>query len=423
MTRKLTTEQFVQRAREKHGDRYDYSEVVYTGAHTKVKIICGKHGPFEQEPSSHIQGGRGCPDCCGTMKLNTKSFIEKATAVHGGEYDYSLVDYVNARIKITILCPKHGPFEQKPASHLSGQGCPSCSGNKKLDTKSFIHNATLTHGFKYEYSLVNYVNTRTKITIICPVHGPFEQSPSSHLLGNGCPSCGGNKKLDTKSFIEKATAVHGFKYSYDKVIYKHAHAKIKILCPTHGPFEQSANSHLQGNGCHGCAVESKADTRRATNGQFIEKAREAHGEEYDYSLVDYVNAHSKISVICPTHGPFEQTPNNHLQGKGCPSCANSGFNPDKPASLYILRATKFNMMKIGISNDVDKRLQTLRRETPFAFELITTKEFTNGQDAYDLEQQLHSQYESAGQEGFDGATEWFSWNEEVLVGFMAEPTR
>ena len=129
-------------------------------------------------------------------RLTTKQFIEKAKAVNGGEYDYSLVEYKNSKTKVKIICPIHGIFKQTPNSHLNGRGCPKCryikSGDKqRLTTEQFIEKVKDVHNDKYNYFLIEYKNVKTKVKIICPTHGVFEQTPGSHLNGQGCPKCKG----------------------------------------------------------------------------------------------------------------------------------------------------------------------------------------------------------------------------------------
>jgi rubrerythrin len=126
---KFTKDDFIRSARKVHGDKYDYSKVVYKNNKTDVCIICPIHGEFYQTPNSHLKG-RGCPICGGTKKSTKEDFIIKAKQVHGDKYDYSKVVYVNNQIKVCIICPIHGEFYQTPKNHLSGQGCPKCSGNK-----------------------------------------------------------------------------------------------------------------------------------------------------------------------------------------------------------------------------------------------------------------------------------------------------
>ena len=119
------------------------------------------------------------------MKKATEEFIRKAREVHGDKYDYSKAEYKNHLTKITIICPEHGEFQQIPSGHLSGHGCPKCSGKAKLTTEEFIRKAREVHGDKYDYSKVDYKNANTNITIVCPEHGEFEQRPADHLRGAG----------------------------------------------------------------------------------------------------------------------------------------------------------------------------------------------------------------------------------------------
>ena len=128
---------FIEKARKVHGDKYDYSKVVYVNALTKVKIICKMHGEFEQVPSYHLSGN-GCQKCGGTKKLTIAEFIKRAKKIHGDKYDYSKVVYVNNHKKITIICSNHGEFEQRPYSHTQGQGCPKCAEISRLENSNYI---------------------------------------------------------------------------------------------------------------------------------------------------------------------------------------------------------------------------------------------------------------------------------------------
>ena len=117
-------------------------------------------------------------------KLTTQEFIDRARAVHGDRYDYTFVNYTSNKSKVSIICSKHGLFSMTPNSHLLGQHCPKCSGKHRWTEQEFITQAKLVHGdYKYEYSAVNYVNNSTKVSIFCPEHGMFKQAPKSHLIG------------------------------------------------------------------------------------------------------------------------------------------------------------------------------------------------------------------------------------------------
>ena len=157
----------------------------------EIKILCGKHGIFMQQIKKHLNGN-GCPKCDLDKKLFKKSFLNKCFEIHGDRYDYSLVNYKKAKSKIKIICKKHGIFEQEANSHINGCNCPKCVGGIKVTKDEFIEKAKLIHGEKYDYSLVNYINSKTKIDIICPKHDVFKQIPSSHLSGSGCIMCNKN---------------------------------------------------------------------------------------------------------------------------------------------------------------------------------------------------------------------------------------
>jgi hypothetical protein len=194
----MKTSQFIQKSNEIHNGAYSYSLTEYINVHTKVKIICSIHGIFEQTPNNHANNKRGCPKC-GMKLLAQKSgiaatkaanmFVEKAVKVHGDKYDYSLVNYINNNTKVKIICKIHGIFEQSPAHHLRKTNCSKCKGNSKLTTQQFIDKANAMHNNKYDYSMINYKNNKTKIKIICLEHGEFEQTPNRHLGGDNCPIC------------------------------------------------------------------------------------------------------------------------------------------------------------------------------------------------------------------------------------------
>ena len=186
----------------------------------------------------------------------TEEFTQKASENHNNKYDYSLTNYINAKTKVKIICPIHGEFEQIPRNHIRGQHCQKCSG-VYMDNNYFIEKSKLFHGDKYNYSLVNYTTQLKKIQIICPVHGMFEQKPKDHLLGKGCSKCSGKNKT-TDDLIKEFNEINNSKYDYSKVIYKDAKSKIKIICPNHGEFEQTPNAHLRGHGCPICR-ESKGE--------------------------------------------------------------------------------------------------------------------------------------------------------------------
>lgn len=218
MTRKLTQEEldfnkskrrelleaeFIRKSIEKHGDKYDYSLVVYRRADEKVKIICPVHGIVEQTPTWHMNGS-GCTKCGNSTKSSYKKisldeFIDRANTVHKSKYDYSKVEYKDCDTKVEILCKEHGKFMQTPYAHTNmRQGCPICGKELgiqiikdkiQLTTEEFIRRAILLHGSTYDYSLVDYQGANTYVDIICKKHGIFKQKPINHLHPSGCQRC------------------------------------------------------------------------------------------------------------------------------------------------------------------------------------------------------------------------------------------
>ena len=402
--RRLTTEEFVKKARAVHGDRYCYDRTVYVRNSDKLTITCRSHGDFEQIANDHLQG-RGCVECGGRLKLTTERFVEKARAVHGDFYKYDLTIYVRNKNKITIICPEHGAFDQTPSGHLAGKGCSKCADTSPT-TEGFIEKARTVHGDSYEYGRTIYVSAHKKVTITCPIHGDFQQTPSNHLTSKGCAKCSlGHNKLTTEVFLEKAREVHGDTYNYGCTVYVRSTDKITITCPEHGDFLQTPNTHLTGAGCAKCSGKHQHTTE-----EFIEKARVVHGLRYSYDNVRYASNKEKITITCSEHGDFKQRPNDHLSGVGCSSCAQHGFNPDKQAYLYILRDIEtHNRVKIGVSNVPDSRLRSLRNNTPFTIGRIDLFE-TPPEITLLIEKFCHSQLESCNLQGFNGATEWFKFD-------------
>ncbi len=253
---KLSLSDVIKQFKEVHGDRYDYSKVIYINTNSKVEIICSKHGSFYKKPSKHKLGA-GCPDCKkiehgNKLRLSTEDVIKQFKEVHGDKFDYSLVDYKTTHTKVKIICSVHGEFEQSPSAHKNGFGCAKCAGKGQLSTEEVIKQFREIHGNKYDYSLVDYTKHENKLKIICPEHGEFEQSASSHKAGSGCPVCGGTQQLNTERAIEKFIALHGERYDYSNVVYKNTKNKVEIICKIHGAFMQRPINHLQGKGCPIC---------------------------------------------------------------------------------------------------------------------------------------------------------------------------
>jgi hypothetical protein len=212
-----TTKKFIKKAKEIHGNKYDYSKVEYVNNKTKVCIVCLEHGEFWQTPKEHLRN-KGCPKCNKSYKMDTTEFIRKAKEIHGNKYDYSKVEYVNNKTKVCIVCLEHGEFWQTPNSHLAKHGCPFCNNEDKrnrylLLQNNIINKFNIVHNYKYDYSKFIYSGINYKSVIICPIHGEFIQSSHSHLKGYGCPRC---NQSHLEKEIEHFLTKNNIKFEYQK---------------------------------------------------------------------------------------------------------------------------------------------------------------------------------------------------------------
>lgn len=331
-------------------------------------------------------------------------FKYKASLVHGNKYDYQVTDYKHSQEDIYIVCRDHGSFRQKPSNHLSGSGCPRCSGVRGNDYDLYL----------------------TKLT--CDKHNEIFYSNSK------CKVCAEEKELnDSKSFIEKAIEVHGNRYDYTNTVFISRLEDVSILCHRHGEFFQKAYSHLDGKNCLKCSIE---DRGLGFEG-FIEKSKDKHGDRYDYSLVNYSHILTPVEIICSSHGPFWQKPSVHFNGSNCPKCSIEArsekqhwnylercrLNPEMGQAIgciYLLRMSygTESFLKVGISSNHKKRLARYKEEG-IDYEIISMKEMRNV-DAAVLERDILSDIKKAGfkylpQVEFKGYTECSTLDAENFI--------
>lgn len=325
-----------------HRNKYDYSKVDYINVDTKVCIICPEHGEFWQTPYKH-KNGQGCPICAKEHRCTTEKFIEKAKKVHGNKYDYSKVNYVNNHTKVCIICPEHGEFWQTPFDHIiQKHGCSKCSNNIKYSTEEFVAMAKSKHGERYSYEKVIYNGMHEKLCIICPEHGEFWQEAATHLRGCGCPICGGKIRYTTEEFIKRSKEIFGDKYDYSLTNFISTKSKVLIRClcknslgEEHGIFSVTPEKHLlRHQGCPKCIGKYK------TTEEFISEANIIHNNRYDYSKTEYYGGKSKVCIICPEHGEFWQEATAHLGGEGCPKCGIHKSNCEE--EIYNLLKTNLD---------------------------------------------------------------------------------
>ena len=308
------TKEFIEKAIKIHGDFYDYSKTIHTTSNGIVTITCPIHGDFKIAAGKHLKG-QGCPKC-----KKQKNFIEKATKIHP-EYDYSKVDYIDSKTPITVICKEHGEFTILPSNLLRGFGCSYCS-NHKSTSKVFIEKAKKVHGDKYDYSKVNYINNSTPVTIICPKHGEFQQKPNNHLNGQNCPKCANeDRRFTKKEFISRAKKIHGDYYIYDLVPeYPKFNTKVTIICPKHGEFEQFVNNHLQDSGCPKChkSLGEKQIMNILEQNHIDYKAQYKIVNDLipnKHFIADFYILYNNIAIIIEYNGKQHYVPVEHFGGE------------------------------------------------------------------------------------------------------------
>ena len=285
--RKISAGELYSRCKEKHQDKFDYSKTNFeNGLLNSSIIICRKH-PQNELPvtlKDHLRYKHGgCYQCdseasSSRQRMTKSEFIEKASSIHGNKYSYELVHPFNNQhelVWITCGLDGHGPFAKSPANHLHKshpQGCPICGtlrGAQKQSSSSaeFIEKSKVVHGNLYDYSTVEYVRSTKKISIICPKHGEFDQTPNDHLQGYGCYDCGiikgieANKTLTTEIVVERCQNVWGDRYDYSCVTYVDDNTPITVVCPIngHGAFRVDYQNHVGlRRGCHKCGSKRRA---------------------------------------------------------------------------------------------------------------------------------------------------------------------
>lgn len=256
--------------------------------------------------------------------------------------------------------------------------------NGKLTQEQIIKKFLEKHGDKYDYSLVEYVNIDTKVKVVCPKHGVFQQIPYTHLKSYGCEKCtyeirAKRATFTTNTFIEKAKLKHGDRYKYHRCDYVNSKTKVEIECSVHGAFLQLPAEHLTGKGCKKCAMLINIESRRCNQNELIEQAQIIHNNQYDYSKVEYKTMIGPVIITCSEHGEFLQSFNNHIKHKqGCPKCGKYTSYmrstyvercKNGRANLYLLRC--FNeeevFFKVGITNRDLKRRYKNKTDMPYEF--------------------------------------------------------
>lgn len=315
MPKKLTQEEFIEKAIAKHGDEFDYSKTRYVKSSEKVIITCKKHGDFQIKPNNFLMGSK-CKYCIAKPKLNTPEFIKRAEEKYGNRFNYDKVNYIYSHTKVTITCNIHGDFEMTPSNFLKGNYFNGCRKRKKFTPEVIIKEAKKIHGDTYDYSNIKFLK-KNIIIINCRKHGEFKQNFHSHITGSGCVKCLNNVPTQ-EEFIERLISKRGNEYDYSLVKYVNSRTPIEISCSIHGVFKQTPRNHLYGGKCPICLELEKITTET-----FIERSISIHGNKYNYDKVKYTDCKGMVQITCDMHGDFLQRADIHLAGSGCPTCNKS----------------------------------------------------------------------------------------------------
>lgn len=402
MPSRLTTDEWVEKAKILHGDRYDYSKSVYKGRTANITIICPVCGPIEVHAGFHVtKTPARKPTGCNTCNRNraakslTKSFdemVSDARAVHGDRYEYIEDTYVSARVQMKMICPSHGEVTMIPDSHINKQAiCKECG--KRVKSRRTLHERALKSAARITelsqnavtLQIASYVGQNFDCEMRCKKHGFFIRKPILAMqTRHPCPSCmrelpKDNSQISAEEIRKRLMTLKG-DFEVIDVMGEGKKARIEILCTAqkpHGRFTLNLDN-LYGRtfACGKCSLRAAQSKRNAGLKRAHDKSKatrfekwksladDFHGGRYDYKYVEYNDMHSKVAIECRYHGIFYQTPSSHLSG-GCRLCADEELkgrytytyfsrHPDekeKPALLYYVELAALNktFLKVGIT--------------------------------------------------------------------------
>lgn len=311
-------------------------------------------------------------------KITKLELLQRFRKAHGRYYNYSKVIYSRMWDKVTIRCPVHGDFQQAPVNHINGMGCTDCGKNhdgptSKLEKRDFVKRSESIYGKNtFDYSRAEYKTSRQSVILKCNEHScEFSIKVNIHLTRrSGCPKCGRNsrdeklrdsfKKFKNFSeFKEEANKIHGGRYIYKPFVYKNGKQRFELKCPQHGWFNQRTSNHIEGRGCEKCATLVTSEKLRMSTQDFLEAAKQIHGNIYDYKRVKYESFHSKLTIICKVHGIFKQSAASHLSGNKCIKCGFAKVQAENTMSQkeYLRRARQIHGRKYDYSKLIYKNSQ------------------------------------------------------------------
>ncbi|OOZ61597.1 zinc-ribbon domain-containing protein [Solemya velum gill symbiont] len=342
----------------------------YSNARTKTTFKCSKGHEWLATPGS-VMRGSSCPVCAGNAPL-TKEIVNDRIAKRGIEL---ISEYVNTDTRATFRCKKGHEWQTKPGDVLSGKGCRVCAGLAPL-TKEIVNERLAERGIEL---IGDYSANHTKTTFRCKKGHEWEAAPSSIYKkeGSGCPYCS-NRSTLSRADVNRCIANRGL-FLAGKYIDDITHTTFK--CKHGHLWEAIPDKVIGGQDCPVCAGNAPL-TKETVNERIRERGLKLVG--------DYISANTKTVFKCQIKHEWKATPGSILAGTGCPSCAEHGFNPDKPAILYYLKIETRNqrVYKIGITNRTVEERFTGDMDK---ITILNIEHYEVGADAHEKEQQLLKQ--------------------------------
>ena len=370
-------------------ENFDFSQVFYKSWNDPITIIHKVYGPKTKTASSFYRDGYKAPLTKEEKSLvHTKNnlekeslrekrqeeFIQKSKNKFGDTFDYSKVFYKDSSTKVILIKKETGEeFSIFPYKHLSLEKgfSETKKGSKEKSlsrrAENFIFKFKEKFGDTYDLTKVNFINYNTPIIIGCPIHGWVKVYPGNVLNNSkkyACPICAIEHNQDDRvkrqgeKFFKDMEEKFGDNFDFSQSVYKGRNKDITFICKIHGKQTTTPDQLISSEfGCPVCGRES----RKTSLEEFVKRAKEIHGDKYDYSEVEYINSGTSVKIFCKTHQEFFwQTPSTHiLQKSGCPKCANCySMTPEERKNLLeITYGDKFDFSLVDFNLVINEKVK------------------------------------------------------------------
>lgn len=385
----------------------------YADSDSKAVMICDMGHEWSACIRSLLSNGSGCPKCAGKYAYLTKDREEQLKALPGMSFVRWLDVYRNKDSKAVMRCIDGHEWSASVGKLVNkGTGCPKCAGNPRYSAVERELQLSVLPDMSFVRWVDKYGNQKSKAIMCCGLGHEWAASVDSLLRGSGCPKCAKvyrHSATEREAQLDALTNMNFVRWSEGS--YKNSHSKATMSCRYGHEWDATVDSLLRGHGCPSCAGLYRYPAKEREN-----QLAALPGKIFVRWEDEYRNCYSKATMRCSDQGhEWSASVDNLLRGRGCPSCAKSGYDPTKPGAIYALLHENGGHVKIGISNVYKQRLSQLRNATPFNFEPTHIHYSADGHAIRNLEKAFHQNFEKSGFTGFDGATEWLKFNPNILA--------